>query len=159
MRVGQGFDAHRFMAGRPLVLGGCSVPFEQGLDGDSDADVLTHAIMDALLGAVGLGDMGTWFRGDDPTVRGARSIDLLRRVVRMLAERRYRVMHVDATVIGEAPMIRPLVPDMRDELAGALGILPQDISIKGKSTDGMGWLGRGEGLAALAIAQVAEHDT
>ncbi|MCY0879299.1 MAG: 2-C-methyl-D-erythritol 2,4-cyclodiphosphate synthase [Firmicutes bacterium] len=156
MRIGQGFDAHRFRSGRPLVLGGCVIPFERGLEGDSDADVLTHAIIDAVLGAVGLGDMGTWFRPDDPTVRGARSIDLLRRAVKMLADRGYRVVQVDATVVGEEPMIRPLVPDMRNELAGALNVLPQDVSLKGKSTDGLGWLGRGEGLAALAVAQVVE---
>lgn len=154
MRMGQGFDAHPLVTGRPLILGGVRVDYPRGLQGDSDGDVLTHAIIDAILGAMGLGDIGTWFRGDDPTVHGAPSTDLLRRVMHMAAERRYRVEHVDTTVIGEEPKVRPLVPDIRNALAPVLRIEPEYISIKGTTTDQMGWLGRQEGLAALALIQL-----
>lgn len=154
MRVGQGFDAHPFVAGRPLILGGVLVDFPRGLEGDSDGDVLVHAIMDAILGALALGDLGTWFRPDDPTVKGARSTDLLSRVMRMVEEHGYAVEHVDATVVGEAPKVRPLVPEIRDALAPLLGTSADRVSIKGTTTDHRGWLGREEGLAALAIVQL-----
>ncbi|PSR22032.1 MAG: 2-C-methyl-D-erythritol 2,4-cyclodiphosphate synthase [Sulfobacillus acidophilus] len=155
MRMGQGFDAHPLVVGRPLILGGIRVDYPRGLQGDSDGDVLTHAIIDAILGAMGAGDIGTWFRGDDPTVRGAASTDLLRRVMQMTAVRRCRVEFVDATVIGEEPKVRPLVPDIRNVLAPILRIQPDSISIKATTTDQMGWLGRKEGLAALALVQLA----
>lgn len=155
MRIGQGFDAHPFEGGRPLVLGGLGVDHPRGLKGDSDGDVLTHAIMDAILGALALGDLGTWFRADDPTVLGARSVDLLARVMRMVHERGYRICQVDSTVIGEHPKVRPLVPEIRDILAPVLEVERERISIKGTTTDRMGWLGREEGLAAMAVVQVA----
>ncbi|MCL5116376.1 MAG: 2-C-methyl-D-erythritol 2,4-cyclodiphosphate synthase [Firmicutes bacterium] len=154
MRLGQGFDAHPFVEGRPLILGGVTVDHPMGLEGDSDGDVLTHAIMDALLGALSIGDLGTWFRADDPSVHGARSVDLLARVMHMVADHGYHVVQVDSTVIGERPKVRPLVPQMRDSLAPVLGIQAKDISIKGTTTDHMGWLGRAEGLAALAVVQL-----
>ena len=154
MRMGQGFDAHPFVENRPLVLGGVTISHSRGLQGDSDADVLTHALIDAILGALSLGDIGTWFRSDDPRVKGARSIDLLARVIQMIRERGYRVIHVDATVVGESPKIRPYVPDIRNTLAPILGTRESDISIKGTTTDRMGWTGRQEGLAALALAQL-----
>ncbi len=155
MRIGQGFDAHPFQEGRPLFLGGIWVKdFSRGLAGDSDGDVLIHAIIDALLGALALGDIGTWFRADDPSVKGARSTDLLGRVIRMVDERRYRVVQVDVTVVGEKPRVRPLVPEMRDALAPILKVPPEDVSIKATTTDRMGWLGREEGLATLAVVQL-----
>ena len=155
MRMGQGFDAHPFVGGRPLFLGGVHVEYPHGLEGDSDGDVLTHAIIDALLGALALGDIGTWFRGDDPMVQGARSIDLLSRVMRMVEERGYRVDQVDTTVVGEMPKVRPLVPEIRDALAPILHVTQDRISIKGTTTDRLGWLGRQEGLAALALVQLS----
>ena len=158
MRMGQGFDAHAFAPDRRLVLGGVDIEHPQGLDGDSDADVLTHAIIDAVLGAVGLGDIGTWFRASDPGVKGARSLDLLARVMHMVRERSYSVVHIDATVIGEEPKIRPYVPAIRNALAPVLGIAESEISVKGTTTDAMGWLGRREGLAALALAQLEVSD-
>ncbi len=158
MRIGQGFDAHPFISGRPLVLGGVDVPSAMGLEGDTDADVLTHALMDALLGALALGDLGTWFRGDDPKVQGARSIDLLARVMAMVRERGYRVVQIDATIIGEKPKVRPLVPTIRDALAPVLSMAPEDISIKATTTDQRGWLGRSEGLAALALVQLEARE-
>lgn len=136
------------------MLGGLIVDYPRGLDGDSDGDVLTHAIIDALLGALGLGDIGTWFRADDPGVKGARSTDLLARVMQMIRDRGYRVVQVDTTVIGEEPKVRPLVPEIRDVLAPILGLDGADLSVKGTTTDRMGWVGRGEGLAALALAQM-----
>lgn len=154
MLMGQGFDAHPFVPGRPLVLGGVVVEYPKGLDGDSDGDVLTHAIMDAILGALSLGDLGTWFRKDDPSVQGACSLDLLLRVRHMVDEHHYQVVHVDTTVIGEAPRVRPLVPDIRDALAPKLNIVPEQLSVKATTTDRMGWLGRQEGLAALALVQL-----
>lgn len=155
MRIGQGFDAHPFVAGKPLVLGGVTVPYPKGLEGDTDGDVLTHAVMDALLGALALGDLGTWFRADDPIVTGARSVDLLARVMAMVRERGYYVVQVDTTVIGERPKVRPLVPSIRDALAPILVVSRDDISIKATTTDKMGWLGREEGLATLALVQLA----
>lgn len=154
MRMGQGFDAHAFSEDRPLVLGGVRVDYPRGLAGDSDGDVLTHAIIDAVLGGLAAGDLGTWFRADDPTVRGARSVDLLARVMKMATDRGYGVEQVDVTLIGEAPKVRPLVAPMRDQLAPVLGVAAEDISIKGTTTDKMGWLGREEGLACLAIVQL-----
>ena len=159
MRIGQGFDAHPFQEGRPLFLGGIHVQnFPRGLAGDSDGDVLIHAVIDALLGALALGDIGTWFRADDPSVKGARSTDLLARVMRMVEERRYRVVQVDVTVVGEKPRVRPLVPEMRDALAPLLKLPPEDLSIKATTTDQMGWLGREEGLATLAVVQLETRD-
>lgn len=154
MRMGQGFDAHRFSPERLLVLGGVTIDHPQGLVGDSDGDVLTHAIIDALLGALTLGDIGTWFRAADPGVMGARSLDLLTRVVHMVHERSFVVVHIDATVVGEEPKVRPHVPQMRTILAQVLAVPDSEISIKGTTTDRMGWLGRGEGIAALALAQL-----
>lgn len=154
MRMGQGFDAHPFVPGRPLILGGVRVEHPRGLEGDSDGDVLTHAIIDAILGALALGDLGTWFHASDPTVKGARSVDLLRRVMHMVNDHQCRVVHVDATVIGEHPKVRPLVPEMRNALAPVLQMDARRISIKGTTTDRMGWLGREEGLAAIALVQL-----
>ena len=157
-RVGQGSDAHRFGAGRPLVLGGVTIADGDGLAGHSDADVLTHAIIDALLGAAGLGDIGTHFPSDDPAWAGADSLDLLRRTVASLEQRGYRVGNVDATVVAERPRLRPHVAAMRARLAAALAVEPDAVSVKATTADGMGALGRAEGIQAQAIALIRPQD-
>lgn len=153
-RVGIGYDSHRFVAGRPLILGGVQIPHERGLAGHSDADALCHAITDALLGAAGLGDIGTHFPPDDARWRDADSIDLLRRAVALLADNGLRPVQVDATVVCEAPRVGPHREAMRARVGEALGSGPEAVSIKGKSNEGMGWIGRGEGLAVMAVATV-----
>jgi 2-C-methyl-D-erythritol 2,4-cyclodiphosphate synthase len=154
MRVGIGYDSHRFAAGRRLVLGGVDIPHEHGLEGHSDADAVAHAVTDALLGAAGLGDIGTHFPPSDERWRDADSLELLRRALRLLEERNYQVVNVDVSVMCEAPRIAPHVNAMRERLAGALGIAPSHVSIKGKTNEGMGWIGRGEGVAAVAVALI-----
>lgn len=154
-RVGHGFDAHRFITGRPLILGGVRVPHGQGLEGHSDADVLTHAVIDALLGAVALGDLGRHFPPSDERWRGADSIDLLRRTVGLLAERRASAEQVDCTLYLEHPKIAPHVEAMRARLAEALGVPVGRVSVKATTTEGMGFIGRGEGAAASAVAMVS----
>jgi 2-C-methyl-D-erythritol 2,4-cyclodiphosphate synthase len=154
MRTGIGYDSHRFAPGRRLVLGGVVIPHPQGLAGHSDADAVAHAVTDALLGAAALGDIGTHFPPDDDSWRDADSIELLERAVGLLADAGYRPVNVDVTVVCETPSIRPHATAMRARLAAALGIEPGAVSIKGKSNEGMGWIGRGEGIAALAVASL-----
>lgn len=151
MRVGLGYDSHRFTAGRRLVLGGVEIEHAEGLSGHSDADVVAHAVTDALLGAAGLGDIGTHFPPDDEQWRNADSIELLRRAAHRAAEENYQVVNVDVTVVCEAPKIAPHAGAMRARLGDALGIAPRFVSIKGKTNESMGWVGRGEGVAALAV--------
>jgi 2-C-methyl-D-erythritol 2,4-cyclodiphosphate synthase len=146
--VGIGYDSHRFAAGRKLVLGGVEVEHDQGLDGHSDADVLTHAVIDAILGASGGGDIGTMFPDDDPQWRGADSIDLLRTVVGTVAG---PILNVDATVICEQPRLGPYKAEMERLLSEATSAR---VSVKATSNEGMGWIGRGEGIACIAIAAV-----
>jgi 2-C-methyl-D-erythritol 2,4-cyclodiphosphate synthase len=150
-RVGLGYDVHRFAAGRPLVLGGVTIPWEQGLEGHSDADVLTHAIMDALLGAAGLGDIGVHFPPSDEQWRDARSLDLLE-IVRNLLPDGWTIENIDATLLAEAPKIGPYREAMRATLAAALAIAPERLNIKATTNERMGVVGRGEGIAALASA-------
>jgi 2-C-methyl-D-erythritol 2,4-cyclodiphosphate synthase len=154
VRVGIGYDSHRFAAGRPLVLGGVHIAHELGLAGHSDADVVAHALTDAILGAAGAGDIGTHFPPDDVRWLDADSLALLRTAVAIVAEQNYQVVNADVTVVCEAPRVAPHVPAMREHLARALGIAPRLVSIKGKSNEGMGWIGRGEGIAAIAVAAV-----
>ncbi|HUF12188.1 MAG TPA: 2-C-methyl-D-erythritol 2,4-cyclodiphosphate synthase [Longimicrobiales bacterium] len=154
MRVGNGYDSHPFAPGRPLVLGGVRIPFEVGLAGHSDADVVAHAVTDALLGAAALGDIGTHFDPEDERWRHADSIELLRSAVRLLAERNYQVVNVDVTVVLETPKLRPHVEAMRARLAEALSISPDNVSVKGKTNEQMGWIGRGEGIAGMAVALI-----
>jgi len=154
VRVGIGYDSHRFVSGRPLVLGGVRIPFDTGLAGHSDADVVAHAVTDALLGAAGLGDIGTHFPADDERWRDADSIELLRAAVRILEERNYQVVNVDVTVVAEQPKLRPHVDAMRARLADALAISPDNVSVKGKTNEQMGWIGRGEGIAGMAVALI-----
>ncbi|MCL5942985.1 MAG: 2-C-methyl-D-erythritol 2,4-cyclodiphosphate synthase [Actinobacteria bacterium] len=154
LRVGLGVDAHRFGADRALVLGGVRVREEWGLVGHSDADVLAHAIMDALLGAAGLEDIGHYFPDSDPTLAGADSIVLLRRVVALLAERGWRPVNVDAVVVCEEPRIAPHRGAMRALLAEALGVEAERVGLRGTTTERMGFTGRGEGIFAQAVALV-----
>jgi len=150
--TGLGYDCHRFGDQRRLVLGGVEVPHDRGLSGHSDADVLTHAIIDALLGASAMGDIGQHFPDTDERWRDARSIELLRRVVAMLVQRGVRVVHVDATVVIERPHLAPLREPIRASLADALGIEYEHVSVKATRGEGMGFVGREEGIAALAVA-------
>jgi len=154
-RIGQGFDVHALVAGRPLILGGVTIPFERGLLGHSDADVLLHAITDALLGAAGLGDIGHHFPDTDPAHAGADSRILLRQAMAAVREAGWAVVNVDATVIAQAPKILPHVPAMVANLAADLGVAPAAINIKGKTTERLGFTGRGEGIAAQAVALLA----
>lgn len=150
-RIGMGYDVHRFAAGRKLVLGGVTIPFEKGLDGHSDADVLTHAICDALLGALGEGDIGRHFPPGDPEWKDADSIALLGKVMEIVAGRKARVVNVDATLILEAPKIAPHAEAMRAKLGKALGVAPELVSIKATTNETMGSIGHGEGAAAHAV--------
>jgi len=151
-RTGIGFDAHRLVAGRPLILGGVTIPHDRGLLGHSDADVLTHAILDALLGAAADGDIGQHFPPSDARWKGANSIDLLRQVVARLRKRGWGTVNVDATVLAEAPRLAPHVPRMRAILAEALDVAPARVSVKATTTEGMGAVGRREGISAMAVA-------
>lgn len=153
MRVGQGFDAHRLEEGRALVLGGVEIPDHPGLAGHSDADVLSHSIADALLGAAGLGDLGAHFPDDDRW-RGASSLEILRHTAFLLAERGFRIVNVDATIVAESPRLNSYRDDMVDNIAGALGIANSGVSVKATSTDGLGFTGRGEGMTASAVALI-----
>ena len=150
IRIGNGFDVHALVPGRKLVLGGVSVPHERGLEGHSDADVLLHAIIDAILGALALGDIGTHFPDTDPRWKGADSRVLLRQVVGMASTRRFAVENLDATVIAQAPKLAPHVPEMRKNIAADLGCAVEQVSIKATTTERLGFAGRGEGIAALA---------
>lgn len=153
-RVGFGFDLHPLAAGRPLVLGGVTVEFERGLAGHSDADVLSHAVGEALLGALALGDLGRHFPDTDPRYRGISSLTLLRSVIELVASRGGRLVNVDATVLAQAPRLAPLLPEMVKRLADALGLAVERVSVKAKSPEGLGLVGRQEGIAAMAVVSV-----
>ena len=152
--TGIGWDVHRLVAGRPMILGGVAVPSELGLEGHSDADVLTHAVIDALLGAIGAGDVGEHFPDTDERWRGADSLELLRHVDALLAERGAAVVNVDATVMLEQPKLLEHKPAMRANLAAALGLHAERVNVKATRGEGMGFVGRVEGAAALAIATI-----
>jgi len=158
-RVGIGYDSHRFAAGRPLRIAGVTVPHTHGLVGHSDGDVALHALIDALLGATAMGDIGQHFPDDDPQWRGVDSARLVTKIVETLRQAGYSVGQVDLTVIAERPKIAPLIAQMRAATAKALGVDPGAVSIKAKTNEGMGWLGRGEGIAALAVATVVQAAT
>ncbi|MCB2068415.1 MAG: 2-C-methyl-D-erythritol 2,4-cyclodiphosphate synthase [Ottowia sp.] len=157
-RIGQGFDVHALVAGRPLIIGGVSIPFASGLLGHSDADVLLHAITDALLGAAGLGDIGRHFPDTDPAHAGADSRVLLREAMAAVRAAGYTVGNVDATVIARAPKLLPHVPAMVANIAADLGVANDCINIKGKTTEKLGFTGRGEGIAAQAVALLFRAD-
>jgi len=155
-RVGLGYDSHRFAAGRPLRIAGVTVPHTHGLVGHSDGDVALHAVIDALLGAAALGNIGQHFPDDDPQYKGVDSARLLTKVVETLGQAGFAIGQVDITVITERPKIAALIGQMRAATAGALGVDQGAVSIKAKTNEGMGWLGRGEGVAALAVATVVK---
>jgi len=152
--TGFGYDCHQLVAGRPLIIGGVHIPHDHGLLGHSDADVLTHAIIDALLGAAALGDIGSHFPDTDPRFKDADSIRLLREAVTMLGERNCHIEHVDATVVLEKPKVMPFADAIRERLTDALGVDPRRLNIKATRGEGMGWIGRLEGAAALAVATI-----
>ncbi len=154
MRIGHGYDVHRLVEGRRLILGGVDIPWERGLLGHSDADVLTHAVMDALLGAAGLRDIGTHFPDTDPACAGADSLRLLEHVAALLRERGFVVGNVDATVLAQRPKLAPHIPQMRDNLARAMGVDPGQVNVKATTEEGLGFTGSGEGMAAHAVALI-----
>ena len=150
-RIGQGIDAHRLVPGRPLILGGVSIPYERGLEGHSDGDVLLHAIADALLGALGAGDLGRHFPSSDPSLRGIASTEILARVMAMSRQRGLQVVNLDATVVAQEPRLAPHQSAMEAVVADALAISAAAVNLKVTSTDRLGAIGRGEGMAAMAV--------
>jgi 2-C-methyl-D-erythritol 2,4-cyclodiphosphate synthase len=152
MRIGQGFDVHQLVAGRKLILGGVLIPYEFGLLGHSDADVLVHAIMDALLGAIGAGDIGKHFPDQDPQYRDADSMELLQYVVGLVKGQGFIVVNIDATVIAQRPKIADYIPEMLEKLAKALAVSQDRVNVKATTTEKLGFTGRGEGIAAQAVA-------
>jgi 2-C-methyl-D-erythritol 2,4-cyclodiphosphate synthase len=156
VRIGQGVDVHALVAGRRLVLGGVEIAFDRGLEGHSDADVLLHAVIDALLGAAALGDIGRHFPDDDERYRGADSRDLLREVAAQLTRSRFRVCNVDATVVAQAPRLAPYIDAMAANIAADLDLDPGRVNVKATTTETLGFTGRGEGIAAMAVVLVED---
>ena len=153
-RSGIGVDVHALVEGRALVLGGVTVPFDRGLAGHSDGDVLIHAIIDALLGGAGLGDIGTHFPSSDPRFKDIESTELLRRTHQLLESQRWRINYVDATILAERPTLQPLVHQIKCSIATSLGLHPDSVNLKATTTDGLGFIGRSEGISSLAIAAI-----
>ena len=153
-RSGIGYDIHRFAGGSKLILGGVEIAHARGLEGHSDADVLSHAIADALLGSISAGDIGQHFPNTDDSIRGISSMEILQHVAKLLAEKNARVLNVDATVIAEAPKLAPHAPEMRQNIASAIGVTESDVSVKATTNEKLGPIGQGEGIAAIAIATV-----
>ena len=158
MRIGQGYDVHRLTAGRKLILGGVEIPFEKGLLGHSDADVLTHAVMDALLGALALGDIGGHFPDTDAKYKGADSISLLRHVGTLIKAKGYAVGNIDCTVAAQAPKLKPYIVKMRENLSAALEIDCSQVSVKATTEEGLGITGNGEGMTATAVCLLISED-
>ena len=158
MRIGHGYDVHRLVEGRRLILGGVEIPWEKGLLGHSDADVLTHALMDALLGAAALGDIGKLFPDKDPAYEGADSVELLRKVTALLREQGYRISNVDCTVIAQRPRLAPHIPEMRRRLAEAMELETDRVSVKATTEEGLGFTGEGLGIAAHAVALIEKTE-
>lgn len=154
MRIGIGYDVHRLIPGRKLVLGGITIPFEKGLDGHSDADVIVHAVCDALLGAAGLKDIGFWFPDTDPAFKGIDSLILLQRCCKMIKEKNYALTNIDITVFAERPKISPYREAMLEKIAGCLDCDADKINIKATTTEGLGMIGKGEGIAAMCVALI-----
>ena len=157
-RAGFGYDVHRLVEGRPLILGGVTVPYEKGLDGHSDADVLLHAVIDAVLGASGLGDIGTHFPSSDPRLEGISSVDMLEQAMALVWEQGWRVVNVDATVVAQRPRLSPHAPAMKESIARVLRVGPERVNVKSKTTDGLGFTGEGEGMAAYCAAMLAREE-
>lgn len=158
MRIGQGFDVHRLVPGRRLILGGVTIPYELGLLGHSDADVLIHAIMDALLGAIGAGDIGMHFPDTDPAFKGADSMELLKTVLEKVKQSGYRVVNIDATMIAQKPKLADYIPLMQGNIAGLINDEKIQVNIKATTTEGLGFTGRGEGIGAMAVVLVKSLD-
>ncbi len=156
LRIGQGYDIHALVPGRPLVIGGVTIPFDRGLHGHSDADVLIHAIIDALFGAAGLGDIGRHFPDTDPQFKGADSRALLREAIARVTEAGYGILNLDSTVVAEAPKLAPHIPAMVANIAADLGLPEKDINVKAKTAEKLGPVGRGEGIEAQAIVLLGE---
>lgn len=154
MRVGIGYDCHPLVEGRRLILGGVEIPFEKGLDGHSDADVLVHSVIDALLGAAGLKDIGTYFPSDDPQYKNISSLILLRRANGMIREKGWRVGNIDTAVIAEQPRLLRFIPEMKRRIAETLGISGEQVGVKSTTAKGLGYLGRGEGIAVHAVVLI-----
>lgn len=154
MRVGMGYDVHKLVEGRKLIMGGVEIPYEKGLLGHSDADVILHAIMDALLGAAALGDIGKHFPDTAAEYEGASSIELLKAVGKMLADKNYIIENIDGTIIAQRPKMRPYIDQMRENVAGALGIDTDRVNIKATTEEGLGFTGNGEGISAQAVASI-----
>lgn len=157
MRVGMGYDVHRLTDNRKLILGGVEIPYEKGLLGHSDADVLVHAVMDALLGAAALGDIGKHFPDTDPRYEGASSIELLRHVGKLLDEKGYIIENIDATIIAQKPKMRPYIDEMRYNMAEALCLEEEQINVKATTEEGLGFTGSGEGISSQAICAVEKY--
>jgi 2-C-methyl-D-erythritol 2,4-cyclodiphosphate synthase len=155
-RCGIGYDIHRLSQNRKLILGGVEIPYLLGLEGHSDADVLSHAIADALLGAICAGDIGQHFPNTDESIRGISSLEILKRVAQMIADKKMRVIHIDVTVIAEAPKLTPHIAAMRAQIAKALGASEDQVSIKATTNERLGPIGRGEGISAMAVATVEQ---
>ncbi len=153
-KVGIGFDAHRLTRGRPLIIGGVKIPYDLGLLGHSDADVLIHAIIDGILGALALGDIGIHFPDNDPAYKDIDSTILLRKVMELVKKEGYRINNLDNTIVAEMPKLAPHIPSMKEKLSSALEILPGQINIKATTTEGMGFCGRGEGISAISIVSI-----
>jgi len=151
MRIGQGFDVHQLVADRRLVLGGVEIPYEKGLEGHSDGDALLHAVADAILGAIGAGDLGRHFPSSDDRWRGIASEEILSRVIVLMRERGFRVANLDATIVAQVPRLAPYQGAMHENLIALLGVLPEQVNVKLTSTDQLGAIGRGEGIAGLAV--------
>ena len=157
MRIGHGYDVHRLVENRPLIIGGVSIDYEKGLDGHSDADVLLHAIMDALLGAAALGDIGKLFPDTDEQFRGADSRVLLREVIARVSDAGYVVSNIDATILAQAPKMRPHIDDMRANIAADCGVSLSDVNVKATTEEGLGFTGSGEGISAHAVCLLCER--
>ncbi len=154
MRIGTGYDVHRLVSGRPLILGGVEIPFDKGLLGHSDADVLTHAVCDALLGSLGMGDLGRHFPDDSDAYKDISSIRLLQQCVELMRQSGYRLVNLDATILAQAPRIAPFKAEMEERLAVVFGVDRQLVNIKATTTEGLGFIGRGEGMAAECVLLV-----
>ena len=156
MRIGHGYDVHRLVEGRDLILGGVKIPYERGLLGHSDADVLLHAVSDALLGAAGLGDIGRHFPDTDPKYKGADSLELLRQVYRKISEKGYRVGNIDVTMIAQRPKLKDYIPQMQANIAAAVGTAPDRVNVKATTEEKLGFTGTGEGMSCHAVCLLEE---
>lgn len=158
MRIGHGYDVHRLVEGRNLILGGVKIDYEKGLLGHSDADVLLHAVSDALLGAAGLGDIGRHFPDTDPKYKGADSLELLREVYRKISEKGYRVGNIDVTMIAQRPKLKDFIPQMQDNIAAAVGVTPDRVNVKATTEERLGFTGTGEGMSCHAVCLLEETE-